>query len=134
MKTVHPANKYTCIHYLIVTQRHATNQLNLIRDLTENIGKKEREVKIINKKISIYMYFYSLVTGDMRQTTKHAKSDHSDEEDIPPNKPESIGQHTSLDIDLRPPYNISSRINREPASGRTYGRKKVTIEGISYID
>ena len=123
MKTVHPANKYTCIHYLMVTQRHVTKQLNMIR----NIGKKEREVKIINKKISIYMYFYSLVTGDMRQTTKHAKSDHSDEEDIPPNKLESTGQHTPLDIDLRPSYNISSRCDKECA------RKGVPTKGISGI-
>ena len=100
-------------------------------ELNRKHWQKQVRGKIINMKMSIYMC-YLLVTKNMRQTTKYAKSDHSDEEDFPPNKLESIDEHTSLDIDLRPLYNISSSCDKECANGRSYGRKGMSDKGISY--
>ena len=61
-------------------------------------------------------------TGNKRQT-EHTTSDDSDDEDIPSNKREPIDKHISLDSDSKQPHNISSRHDKDPASGRSHKRK-----------
>ena len=69
--------------------------------------------------------FYHFVTGDKRQRTEYNISDHSDK-DIPSSKHESTDKHISLDSSSKPPYNISSRRGKDPASGRSRRRKVIS--------
>ena len=63
-----------------------------------------------------------MFTGNKRHRTEHTTSDHSDE-DIPSSKHESIDKHISLDFDSKQSHNISRRHGKDPASGRSHGRK-----------
>ena len=69
-----------------------------------------------------YSCFYHFVIGNKRQRTEHITSDHSNE-DIPSSKHEFTDKYMSLNNDSKPLCDISSRRGKDPASGRSHGRK-----------
>ena len=71
-----------------------------------------------------------MLIGNKRQRTEHNTSDNSDDEDIPSSKRKSTDKQISLDSDSKPPHNISSRHDKNPASGRSHRRKVMSQKPI----
>ena len=71
-----------------------------------------------------------MLIGNKRQRTEHNTSDHSDDEDISSSKRKSTDKQISSDNDSEPPHNISRRLGKDPANGRSRRRKMMSQKPI----
>ena len=85
--------------------------------------QKRQFSKYINKVNNVFCLCL-LVTGEKRQRSESNDSDQSDEDHLP-QKQEVSKKHKSFEST---PYDISIGHGKEPASGKTYQRKRIPSE------